>query len=467
MNPRSIRFRLIVWYSGVLLLVIVGFGVLTYINLRVLLTQELKTALDHRARQIGGLLMSKAALSDPDYVRREIESRYDPAQNDKFVRITGSGGKVLYLSKRPTDGSFVPADVPFWPSPVVTGASRVVTTVSGDRLQISLLQVATKQGTSNIEVGASLFPSARVLDRLLATLLNGLPVVLGIVIFGGYVLLKRALAPVQALMTAAEDISLHNLTRRLPVLKSNDEIASLSTVLNQMIARLDESFQHTVRFTADASHELRTPLTIVRGELETLLRRSDLTPEVNERLLDLLEEVERLSGIVKALLALARLDTGEAQHERERLHLGRLVESTTEQMALLAEEKNIRLTRDVDSGTEVEGDKTRVQQVIVNLLDNAIKYTPNGGSVQLSVRADEHWAVLEVSDSGPGIPPVALPHIFERFYRVDQGRSRSVDGAGLGLSIVHSICVAHGGSVTAENREAGGSRFTVKLPKVH
>jgi heavy metal sensor kinase len=267
------------------------------------------------------------------------------------------------------------------------------------------------------------------------------------------------------MMQAAQEITMSKLSRRLPEVESDDEIAHLAAVLNQMIARLDESFQNTTRFTADASHELRTPLTIIHGELEAMLAPSrKLEPELRDALASLLEEVDRLVQIVEGLFALSRLDSGEARTERARLDLAKLAQTTAEQMCLLAEEKHIDLVYETSDAVEVEGDRSRLKQVVVNLLDNAIKYTPEKGRISLAVRARNGSALLEVADTGSGVPEDALPHLFERFYRADEVRSRDIGGAGLGLSIVHSICTAHGGSVTATNTPPRGCRFTVELP---
>ncbi|MGA3006451.1 MAG: ATP-binding protein [Opitutaceae bacterium] len=281
---------------------------------------------------------------------------------------------------------------------------------------------------------------------------------------GGYLLVRRALTPVEGMARKAEVITQHNLSERLPVAFTGDELERLSVSLNHMISRLENALQNSKRFVADASHELRTPLTILRGELENLAQDSDLALPLRERLGSLLEEVERLSKIVERLFALSRLDAGEAQAESVQFDLAKLAATTAEQMALLAEDKKIAVTCDARQPVPVKGDQARLKQVVVNLLDNAIKYTPDGGTVHLKVAAAHHHAVVEISDTGIGIPSGALPHIFERFYRVDQARSRQPDGAGLGLAIVHSICQAHGGKVTAESVLGKGSRFRVSLP---
>jgi len=177
-----------------------------------------------------------------------------------------------------------------------------------------------------------------------------------------------------------------------------------------------------------------------------------------------LEEVDRLAKIVQTLFAISRLDAGEAQQEWRRFDLGSLAAGTADQMSLLAEDKGISVNCNVEQEASVEGDRARIKQVVVNLLDNAIKYTPPGGSIHLNVRARGGKAILEVVDTGIGIPAGALPHVFDRFFRVDKARSREIGGAGLGLAIVKSICTAHGGRVGVESAEGRGSRFTVELP---
>jgi signal transduction histidine kinase len=209
---------------------------------------------------------------------------------------------------------------------------------------------------------------------------------------------------------------------------------------------------------------LRTPLTIIRGELETSLLDKSLSENVRETIYSLVEETENLSKIVQCLLSLSRLDSGSAQMERVRLNLGDLVSTITDQMVPLADEKHVMLTSQAQGLVEVEGDRVRLKQVVVNLLDNAIKYTPEGGKVTVGVNATNRQAQLEISDTGPGITASDLPHVFERFFRADHVRLGSIEGAGLGLSIVQSICTAHGGFVKAENHADGGCRFIVQLP---
>jgi signal transduction histidine kinase len=271
---------------------------------------------------------------------------------------------------------------------------------------------------------------------------------------------------VDRISSSAEHITLHNLKERLPIANTGDELERLSISLNHMIARLEDAFQQNRRFTADASHELRTPLTIMRGELESIVDATGAAPDIQATAASILEEVERLARIVEGLFAISRLDAGEAQAEWRQFDLAGLATGTAEQMCLLAEDKGIAISSNAPHPVMINGDRARMKQVVVNLLDNAIKYTPAGGNVRLSVVAGDDRAVLEVADSGIGIPAEAQPRIFERFFRVDAARSRDMGGAGLGLSIVKSICTAHGGRVHFQSSEGKGSRFKVELPLV-
>jgi signal transduction histidine kinase len=238
----------------------------------------------------------------------------------------------------------------------------------------------------------------------------------------------------------------------------------LSAALNLMISRLDDAFANSKRFVADASHELRTPLTVIQGELEAMAGEPRLPLGLKERLGSLLEEVQRLAQIVQKLFALSRLDAGEAQEEWVRLDVGELAQATADQMMLLAEDRNIRVEFEITKRVYVMGDRPRLKQVVVNLLDNAIKFTPPGGAVTLRVGSRAGSAVIEVADTGIGISSEARSLVFERFFRVDRGRSSADGGAGLGLAIVKSICIAHGGVVEVESVVGQGSRFSVTLP---
>jgi heavy metal sensor kinase len=465
MNTRSLRFQLVAWYAGLLTGCFVLIGAATYVVIQNSLVGALRETQLRRARQIGQLLLDEIRGSAQARVAEEIQARYAPDLNGRFVRITRNDGGLLYMSPPPKDQTFVPTELPppSWPSHAET--ARLVPLPAGRKMLLTAHEIQAPGGARYlVETGAPMDDVQAHLRQWLRFLLVVLPVVAALALGGGSFLVKRALLPVDKIAASAERISSQNLSERLPVARTGDELERLSIALNHMVQRLDEAFQYSRRFMADASHELRTPLTVLRGELESFIQEPTLAPEGRERLGSALEEVERLAGIVEGLFAISRLDAGEAAAEWVKLDLARLTAATADQMSLLAEDKNIRVTCTAAEPVWVEGDQARLKQVVVNLLDNAIKYTLQGGAVALTVSANHSKAVLEVADNGIGIPAEALPRVFDRFFRVDKARSRELGGAGLGLSIVKSICAAHHGRVEASSLPGQGSRFRVELP---
>jgi len=464
MNIRSLSFRLVTWYAGVLTLVFVLIGVLTIVLLRQYLESNVLDTQARRARQIADTLVAAENRTGESTMAREVEEFYAPEANERFIRITRGDGHVVYASGNPRDGSFDPATVP---APSLTrqgGFPRKERLLKGSVLIAAQSYVAANGPRYLVEVGVSTTRTEETVRQVLLMLAIGLPVAVCVAVTGGFVLVRRALKPVDNLSQKAAAITQHNLTERLPVMRTGDELERLSLSLNLMITRLEDAISSSKQFVADASHELRTPLAVLRGELENLAQDAQLKTTTRETLGSALEEVDRLAEIVEGLLALSRLDTGEAQSERERFDLAGLVATTADQMGLLAEDKHISVVCDCATRVMIEGDKARLKQVIVNLLDNAIKYTPNGGRIKLKIAQEEGNAVLDVADDGIGIPSEALPHVFKRFFRVDGSRSRDQGGAGLGLSIVKSICDAHGARVEVSSTPGQGSRFRIRQP---
>ena len=459
-NPRALHVRLIAWHTLLLGCVLIGFGVYTYFSMEHYLGSSLQSTLLRRANQIAAEIAGQLPQNGTQLIS-DIERLYAPEANDRFIRITRRNDGVVYVSGTPKDLSFDPTTIPAIANQRLL---RSENTVNNNRLYIAAANVAAEGGDYIVEVGESDKQLRNSLKGLMSTLALGFPVPLILAACGAYLLVQRSLSPVTGLMNAAENISLHNLGRRLPVTETGDKLEHLSRALNRMIVRLDDAFQQVSRFTADASHELRTPLTIMRGELESILRRPHLADDLRENLTVVLEEVERLAHIIEELLIIARIEAGEAKIEQRLFDLGMLVATTVEQMRLLGEEKEIALKVNVAQGVLVEADAGHIKQVVVNLLDNAIKFTPQKGAIGVNVFRQSGVAVLAVRDTGIGIAEEHLPHIFDRFYRTDKTRSRAVGGAGLGLSIVRSICLAHGGAVRVESTENKGSCFTVTLP---
>ena len=432
-----------------------------YVQVQGYLKASLFETLAWRSRQISDTLVLRLPRTGEDYIARQVEELYEPEKGDRFIRITRPDGSVLYRSGPPADQSFDPTSVGTLPVNAKNKLTRIEVLPDGRTLLIAAYHASVGGGAYLVEVGSSGEPVTRLVQRLLTLLAIGLPFVVIVASGGGYFLVRQALRPVEQITRKAGIITQHNLSERLPVTHSGDELEWLSMALNRMITRLDDAFSNSRRFVADASHELRTPMTTVQGELESLARDPTAPAHFREQLGSLLEEVERLSRIVQQLFALSRLDAGEAHTESAFFDLSTLVVATADQMLLLAEDKQIDLTREATLPVFVEGDRSRLKQVIVNLLDNAIKYTAPGGSIGLRTGSSNGMAVLEIRDSGVGIPAEAIPHVFERFYRVRQDRAVPDGGAGLGLAIVKSICSAHGGRVEVESTFGKGSLFRV------
>lgn len=313
------------------------------------------------------------------------------------------------------------------------------------------------------------------------------PSVFVISLLGGWVLVGRSLRPVDEITRTALAIEHTNLDRRIAPPATDDEIGRLASAFNEMISRLDRSFRQIQQFSADASHELKTPLTAMRGEAEVALM-SDLTPAEYRRVLrSIVDEVERMSAIVENLLLLARADADQIQVQRERVELHTVALDVYEQLEGIARRKGVALNIGEMEEAKVEGDPLWLTQIVTNLLNNALKYTPAGGQVTLSLTTQDggretggripesplhpftpspaqSFARLTISDTGPGIPPEHLPHIFDRFYRVDSGRNRDAGGVGLGLNIARWAAEAHNGRIEVESEVGRGTAFTLCLP---
>lgn len=464
MNTRSLRFRITAWYAGLLAGTLMVFGVSVYLGLERYLDWTLQKTLVSECRTIATELLSQLPRKDTTWLATEINEAYAPEVNSRFIRVVRLGTGVVYLSAAPKDSIFDPLQIPY-PSDREKDGPRKLPLGVGNHLLIHSMNFATPDGTRFlVESGAPYRQIEVVLHGLLSIFAIYMPFVVSLAVAGGYWLMRRSLEPVDEITRRAEGITSTNLSERLPVIRTGDELERLSVSLNRMIERLDEAFQHVNRFSADASHELRTPLTILQLELEGIAQSHGRDASLGDQIGSALEETQRMSRIVESLLAISRLDAGELKMDKAPLDLAELAALTTDEMALLAEEKSIRLRTYAPTGIQVEGDRTRLQQVIVNVLDNAIKYTQAGGEVEIRVGKEGNRAVLEVSDNGPGIAAHALPHVFERFYRADKARSRASGGSGLGLSIVKAICAAHSAEVKVSSQEGQGCSFRVEIP---
>jgi heavy metal sensor kinase len=466
MNPRSLAFRLAAWYAVLLSATFAMVGIGTFLGLEQYLRSNLRGFVQRRSVQVEQFLLQVPADMSNASIADALNTRIAPEYNSRFLRVTRAPAVLVYRSGQPADRSFDPADIAPLAEPWPTRRlAHTVTTSSGDLL-ITSVPLETHSGRYLIELGYSLASLEAAQHRLLTLLALLLPALVICATAGGYLLVQRALRPVDQMSDTARQISIQDLEARLPVIATGDALQRLSLSLNHMLARLRDSVQTSRRFLADASHELRTPLTIVKGELQQIVASGECPPELAERIGSVLEEVGRLEHLVSSLLMLSRLDTGDAQREWVDVDLTELACTTADQMRLIAEDRGVQLQPSALVPIMVRGDRGRLKQVIVNLLDNAIKFTPSGGVVSLHSRIMDGYGILEVRDTGVGIPPSALPHIFDRFYRVDEARSREDGGAGLGLSIVRSICSAHGAQIEVEPNQTApqGTCFRLKFP---
>lgn len=291
-----------------------------------------------------------------------------------------------------------------------------------------------------------------------------LPVLLLAAGLAGFFFAHKALAPIAAMTAQAELISARNLHERLPIKNAKDELGQLARVFNQLLNRLEASFDRMRAFTADASHELRTPLAIIRGEAEIALAQARTPAEYQETLAVIQDEAGHVAGLVEDLLALARADGGQRKLQLEALYLNDLVEESCRAVKILAQKRQVTLKYAHTEDIPLRGDTELLRRMVINLLDNALKYTPSGGTVQVQLARNCTHVELQIADTGMGIPAEAATQVFERFYRVDKARTRTDGGSGLGLAIVKWIAEAHQGSIKLDSQPGQGSTFRVSLP---
>ncbi|MFC2130628.1 sensor histidine kinase [Bacteroidota bacterium] len=319
---------------------------------------------------------------------------------------------------------------------------------------------------SHISIAYTVRDVQETLESLFSSMLLAVPFILLVSIAGGIFLSKMSLRPVDKITKTANEITATNLSLRIEEPQTNDEIARLAKTLNEMIRRLEQSFIRIQQFTSDASHELRTPLTILRGELEIALNKERTEGEYIDVLGSALDEVLRLSNVVESLLELSKADAGQSSMHFQRENLSVMISDILEDMEIIADIKEISLESDIQDKTFLYYDTIRMAQVVMNVIDNSIKYTRSGGKVKVSLKDREHYVEMKVSDNGVGMTQEELAHIFDRFYRVDKARSsENIKGTGLGLSIVKWIVEAHNGKIFVDSQPKKGTNFIVMLPK--
>ena len=423
----SVRARLTLWHAGVLALVICLFsaGIFLFVRAR------LYRVLDEQLRQ-------DVATIEKVY-HEEIGDLGELAHRMEATLFeVAEGPTVIYRT-------------PGWP-PRDASRYRLATTADAvHRVVAARDETALRQTLWTLGVILAL----------------GIPGAIGLAIAGGYLLAGRVLAPVGAMADTARKITAESLDARLPQDNPRDEFGRLAGVFNDTLSRLDAAFAQMRRFTADASHELRTPLTAIRAVGEAALQRSLTVPESREVIGSMLEEVDRLTRLVENLLLLTRAEAGRIPLTRTRVDVAELVSGVAEGLRVLADDKDQELTIDAADRVVADCDGGILRQGVANVLHNAIKYTPDKGRIRVAVgRAAIGDVLIEVEDTGPGIPAAHRERIFERFYRVDVGRSRDSGGTGLGLAIARWAVEANGGRIEVESREGHGTLFRIVLPPI-
>ncbi|MEW5983949.1 MAG: ATP-binding protein [Acidobacteriota bacterium] len=458
MRLRGLRARLSWWYGGSLIVVLVGFSAALLwqhlVSLRGLLDHHLEEDLLVAVQMLyvdaGGAAWRGGDASDPGYNAGAV----------RWVEVWQPDGDAIFLrgtdEHRRHQAAIGPPAGAFGFSTVrVDGLPPLRVLVS--RQVIDGHPTIVRVGRSEAELRAD-FASSALKFAL------GIPLAILVALTGGYFMAGRALAPLARITEQARTISADQLSARLPIADPNDELGELAAVFNATLARLEDAFVRLRRFTADASHELRAPLTAIRAVGEVGLRGPQSPAAYQEIVGSMLEEADRLTRTVDSLLTLSRWESGRVALNREPFDLADLAGDVVSHLAVLAEDKALTLTVRATSPAMVAADRPMIRQAVINLVDNAIKFSPSGGSVTVTVIADGSTYALSVSDDGPGIAREHQDRVFDRFYRVDPARGRERGGAGLGLAIAQWAVTANAGHLSLCSEEGYGSCFTIRLP---
>ncbi len=473
-----------VWYASALILSIAVFTVVLYFSRRSATYQDLDRRIQSEADLTAGILAesyhARGVLVEKDTAGRPVLVQEVAAVLEvvpDYLLVTSRDGRLLFASpdaRALTFAEFEQLNAITRPPPLDVSAShlpgRFRIEPNGPTLHYVVRAVPDAgEQFGAIFAGANTRSAELRLEQLLTTIL--IAFVVGVVpaILVGRWIAARALEPVDRMITEVREISDgRSLHRRLPVPLAQDELARLAATLNQMMTRLERSFAALRRFTADASHELKTPLTVVRAGVERAITRPDTAPETLAALEETLQEVNRMTELLDSLLTLARADEGRAELHREPVDLRQIIEEAGETGELLAEHAGVGIDIRLPSEPVVVSvDRSRVRQLALNLIENAVKYTPRGGQVSVELGSTNGRAVFTVADTGIGIAPGDLPHVFDRFWRADSARTRTSEraGTGLGLAICKWIAEAHGGTIEVQSRPGRGTTFTVGLPR--
>ena len=460
--PLNVRTRLTVWYVAVLAVVLLIYGGSTSVVLLI----QLRSQLDHLAIEdletVEGFLSFGA--DGKVFLRNDYHDHpYPTKMQERFLEVWSTHGTLLYRNELLGDRSL--GGTPKSSEGVESYSERSVRLADGTPVRLVSKRHSLEGRPTVLRVGFSEQPLWERFWQVVIGLMSGLPLALGLAGLGGHFMAKQAFSPIERMARRAREINAEDLSARLETGNPRDELGQLASAFNETFARLERSFGQLRQFTSDASHELRTPLSAIRSVGEVALRTRGSVEHYREVIGRMLEGIGRLTRLVESLLAMTRADSGQLRLARTEIAVLPFAKEVADLLGVLAEEKRQQLSIEGDRTACVQGDREVLRQILINLLDNAIKYSPEAGVINVRVRTIAQETVsIEVQDCGPGIPAEHRNRVFDRFYRVDEGRSRDAGGTGLGLAIAKWGAEAHGGSVKLECPSNGGCVFRLLLP---
>ncbi|HJX36570.1 MAG TPA: ATP-binding protein [Dehalococcoidales bacterium] len=442
---KSIRTRLTLWYLAVIVVLLLIFSSVAYFMLDYTLYNNLDNTLQNRAN----------SLNTPTYVV--------PKSNELLMSFDANGNETQAVGGVTVDTSKLSGLI----KKALAGQNTYLSAAGTENQNIRLYSTSFFNPFNGqpvvIIVGQTTTEITDVLHTFVYVIVIAMVAIIILAGIGGLFLAERALKPVQQITKTAQNIEGSDLSQRIDV-KTDDELGRLASTLNEMIGRLEESFNRQRQFTADASHELRTPLAIMQAEATLALSKERSPDDYRKSLETISQESDYMSSVIGKLLFLARSDAGKEQLSFEDVELKGLITGLASNIEALAQDKGIKFVVDAKEELTVNGDKVKLRQLFINILENAVRYTPIAGQISVSLVQKDANAVVAIADTGIGIPPEHLPHIFERFYRVDKARARADGGVGLGLAIAKIIAESHKGKIEVESELGKGTTFTISLP---
>ena len=453
-----LRARITAWYFAVLVVTFALFAWISDLGFRHSIETTVNNASRANLESVQRILV-RVAPKGMEEVKEELNELGGVWADAALLEVADADGRMIFQSER--------FKKPYRTLPPVSKSEITFLTTNLDHLQhrIAMRAVEVDGHTFHVRVAVPTEPFDQALDRFRLILQETLPFLVVLASLAGYWLSGRALAPVNAIIATARGVGVQNLSGRLAVPPANDELRGLSETLNAMLARIEASVKRLTQFTADASHDLRTPVALIRTSAELALRRPRTDDEYRETLSRILATSEETTHLIENLLTLARADAGATELHFTDIDLVPHLEKLAEEAGILAAGKGIQVSSELAAGpVRVSADPAAIERLLLIVIENAIKYTPSGGKIDVILSNGAGNARIEIRDSGIGISDKDLPHIFERFYRADQARSRETGGSGLGLAIARWIVDLHGGSIEAQSTLGNGSVIRITLP---